>query len=272
MRLDLHVHTVASDGAWSPEEVVEGAVAGGLDVIAVTDHDTTAAVAAAREAAVGRNLHVIAGTELSSTREGRELHVLGYFVDLQASALVESQRRARTLRRRRMERMLERLGDEGVRVGMDAVLEAAGPRRSMLARPHLARAMVEAGYVASVPDAFDRYLADHCPAFVPTELQPPARAVEVILEAGGIPLWAHPPMELLDTLLPELVAAGLQGLEVFRPGTSRSASERLRRAARNRDLLVSGGSDWHDPARNDPLGSFFVTGEEVGRLLDAGGL
>lgn len=272
MRIDLHVHTVASDGAWTPEEVVDGAVAGRLDVIAVTDHDTTAGVKAAREAAEGRNLHVIQGTELSSTWEGRELHVLGYFVDPEAPALVESQRRARSLRRRRMERMVARLAEAGVRVAMDAVVEAAGPRRSMLARPHLARALVNEGYVSSVPEAFDRYLADHHPAFIPTELQDPTRAVEVIREGGGIPVWAHPPIELLDSLLPLLVDAGLQGLEVFRPGNSRSLADRLRRTARSRDLLMSGGSDWHDPARNDPLGTFFVTSDEVGRLLDQGGL
>lgn len=272
MRLDLHVHTDASDGAWSPRAVVEGAVQGRLDVIAVTDHDTTAAVADAVRAAEGRNLQVVSGTELSSTWKGRELHILGYFVDPGAPALQEHQERARSLRRTRMERMVSRLARQGVRVEMEAVVRAAGPDASVLARPHLARALVEAGYVASVPEAFDRYLADHHPAFVPTRLADPAGAIRVILRSGGVPVWAHPPLDLLDTVLPGLVDQGLRGLEVLRPRNHRHTQERLRAAARREGLLVTGGSDWHDPDRNDSLGTFWVTGDEVAELLEEGGM
>lgn len=272
MRLDLHVHTRASDGAWSPEAVVEGAVEGGLDVVAITDHDTTDAVAPAIAAAAGRRLEVVPGTELSSTWENRELHVLGYFVDPDAPALVEHRRRARSLRRRRMERMIHRLETQGVHVTMESVLRAAGPDTSVLARPHLARALVEAGHVATVPEAFNRYLADQHPAFVPTALQTPAEAIQVILESGGIPVWAHPPLEILESLLPELVDAGLRGLELLRPRTSPTALDRLRGAARREGLLVTGGSDWHDPDRNEPLGSFWVTADEVAAFLDEGGM
>lgn len=272
MRLDLHIHTVASDGAWSPEAVVEGAVAGRLDVIAITDHDTTDGVGPAKAAAAGRNLEVVAGAELSSTWEGRELHVLGYFLDPEAPALVRHRTRARVLRRTRLERMVGRLAKVGVHVEMEAVVRAAGPDTSVLARPHLARALVEAGYVASVPEAFDRYLADHHPAFLPTALQDPTEAIEVILESGGIPVWAHPPLELLDTVLPALVRAGLRGLEVLRPRTSPRVRKRLLAAAAGAGLLVTGGSDWHDPDRGDPLGAFWVTGEEVAELLEEGGL
>ena len=272
MRLDLHVHTVASDGAWTPEAVVDGAIEGRLDVIAITDHDTTDAVAPAVAAAAGRMLQVVAGTELSSTWQGQELHVLGYFVDPDAPPLVRHRRRAESLRRIRMERMVDRLEEVGVEIEMEAVLRAAGPDTTVLARPHLARAMMDAGYVTSVPEAFDRYLADHHAAFIPTELQSPAEAVEVILESGGVPVWAHPPLELLDDVLPGLVEAGLRGLEVLRPRTPASAVQRLRRAARESRLLVTGGSDWHDSRRNEPLGSFYVTGDEVAELLEEGGL
>lgn len=272
MRLDLHVHTVASDGAWRAEAVVDAAVDGRLDVIAITDHDTTDGVAPAVAAAAGRRLQVVAGTELSSTWEDQELHILGYFVDLDAPALVEHRARARSLRRRRMEGMVERLHGVGVHVGMDAVLEAAGPDTSVLARPHLARALVEAGYVGTVPEAFDRYLADHHPAFLPTALQGPGEAVEVILRSGGIPVWAHPPLHLLDRVLPGLVEAGLRGVEVLRPRTSPGALERLRAAARREDLVITGGSDWHDPDRNEPLGSFWVGADEVAAFLDEGGM
>lgn len=272
MRLDLHVHTRASDGAWSPEAVVDGALKGRLDVISVTDHDTTDAVGPALEAARGRRLEVIPGSELSSTWQGREFHVLGYFVDPEAPALVDHRHRARSHRRRRMERMIERLDAQGIHVTLDDVLEAAGPDSSVLARPHLARALVDAGYVGSVPEAFDRYLADRHPASVPTALQRPAEAIDVIRSSGGVAVWAHPPLDVLDTALPELVAAGLQGLEVFRPRTSPEALRRLRAAARRNRLVVTGGSDWHGPGRNGELGSFWVTAEEVEAFLEEGGM
>lgn len=272
MRVDLHVHTTASDGAWTPEQVVWGAVEGGLDVLAVADHDTVASVAAAIRAARSHELRVVPATELSSTREGREIHVLGLFVDPTAPVLGAHQDRARSVRMERMERMLGRLRGEGVDVAMDAVLEAAGPRRDVVGRPHLARAMVRAGYVASVPEAFDRYIGDQHAAFVPTALLDPTEAVAVILECGGIPVWAHPPQDLLDSLLPDLVKAGLRGLEVYRPGTRPAQVQRLRNVAKTAGLLPSGGSDWHDPERNDPLGSFWVGPEEIGALLEAGGL
>lgn len=272
MRLDLHVHTVASDGAWTPEEVVDGAAHGRLDVIAIADHDTTEAVGPATRAAAGRNLQVVPATELSSTREGQEIHVLGYFVDPTHPRLEAYEERARRLRLERMEEIVSRLGRQGIEVEMSAVLEEAGPRRSMIGRPHLARALVAAEHVESVPEAFDRFIGDQHAAFVPTELGDPVDAVSVIREAGGIPVWAHPPLALLDGLLPVLVRSGLRGLEVYRPWADADQVRRLKTAARTAGLLVSGGSDWHDPDRNRPLGDFFVTSGEVGALLAEGGL
>ena len=271
MHLDLHVHSTASDGAWTPEQVVDGALAGGLDVIALADHDTVSGVERATQASSGRGIRVIPATELSSTIGGREIHVLGYFVDPSAPVLLEHQARARDLRRVRMERMIERLRAEGVDIEWEAVIEAAGGEHSVLTRPHLARAMVANGWVASVPEAFDRYLGNHHSAYVPTELQSPAKAVEVVVESGGVAVWAHPPMDLLDELLPGLVDAGLMGLEVLRPRNSRHVAERLSAAAKRDGLVVSGGSDWHDLERNDPLGAFYVTEGDVRQLLEEGG-
>jgi predicted metal-dependent phosphoesterase TrpH len=171
-----------------------------------------------------------------------------------------------------MEEIVSRLGRQGIDVEMSAVLGEAGPRRSMIGRPHLARALVAADYVASVPEAFDRYIGDQHPAFVPTDLGDPVDAVAVIREAGGIAVWAHPPTALLDGLLPVLVRGGLRGLEVYRPYVGADPMRRLKAAARTAGLLMTGGSDWHDPDRNRALGDFFVTSEEVGELLAAGGL
>jgi predicted metal-dependent phosphoesterase TrpH len=271
MRLDLHIHTTASDGAWSPSAVALGA-AGRLDVIAITDHDTTAGFEAARAAAAGLPLHVIPAVELSSTHRGRDIHVLGYFVDPAAPALEAHEAHAETARERRMAEMIDRLRDQGVHVEMEAVLAAAGPERGSLGRPHLARALVQAGHAQSVPDAFDRWIGDSHAAFVPTAILDPAGAVDVVRAAGGIAVWAHPPLDLIDELLPGLVRAGLRGLEVYRPRVDVQQIGRLERTARSAGLVVTGGSDWHTPDAGSGLGDFHVTGDELSRFLEEGGM
>ena len=271
MRLDLHVHSTASDGAWSPAAVARGA-AGRLDVIALTDHDTTAGVAAASAAAAEHALHVIPAVELSSTHRGRDVHVLGYFVDPSAKSLRDHEAHAGGARERRMEAMIARLAAQGVLVDMDAVLRVAGPERGSLGRPHLARVLVEAGHATSVPDAFDRWIGDAHKAFVPTSLTDPAGAVEVVKGAGGIAVWAHPPLDLIDTLLPGMVRAGLRGLEVYRPRADPQQAAHLERTARTAGLVVTGGSDWHSPDFGFRLGDFHVTGDELARFLEEGGM
>ncbi len=271
MRLDLHLHSTASDGAWSPAAVARGA-AGRLDVIALTDHDTTAGVDAARRAASELALHVIPAVELSSTHRGREVHVLGYFVDPAAPALREHEAYAAGARERRMEAMIARLRDQGIMVDMESVIRVAGPERGSLGRPHLARVMVEAGYARSFADAFDRFIGDAHRAFVPTSVATPAGAVEIVRSAGGIAVWAHPPLDLLDGLLPGLVKAGMRGLEVYRPRADPEQVGRLERTARTAGLLVTGGSDWHTPDAGSALGDFHVTGDELARFLEEGGM
>lgn len=275
MRLDLHLHSTASDGALSPEDLVEAAVRARLDVIALSDHDTTAGVGRARKAGMASRIQVVPAVEMSTTwEEGvepEELHILGYFVDPEAPALLTHARRARRQREERLKGMVELLGEQGVEVPFQKVLEAAGPDRQSLARPHLARAMVDAGHVSDVPEAFRRYIGDDHPAYLPTRLLRPEQAVEVIRAAGGIAVWAHPPLELLDVVLPNLLEAGLRGLEVYRPRTPPDKVMRLEREARARGLAMSGGSDWHGPDSGE-LGEFWVTGEEVAALLEEGGI
>lgn len=251
---------------------MSGAVAGGLDVIALADHDTTAGVKAAQSAAAGRSLQVIPGIEVSSTWQGREVHVLGYFVDPDAPDLVAHGKRALTVREERMREMVARLAAKGVPVTFGDVEEAAGPDRVNIGRPHLARALVKLGRVTSVPEAFNTLIGDQHPAFVPTNLLGPVDAVALIAASGGIPIWAHPPGDLLDPLLPVLLREGLRGLEVYRPTNSRSDVVRLEGVCRTAGLLLSGGSDWHTPDYGVPLGAFHVTGDEVEKLLAAGGM
>ncbi len=272
MRLDLHVHTTASDGAWSASQVVEGAARGGLDVIALADHDTTAAVGAARNAGSAARVQVVPAIEVSSTHRGRDIHVLGYFVDPESDALLAHRSRATQVRAERMETMIQRLREQGIEVAFEEVEEAAGPDRGSLGRPHLAKVLVAHGHASSVPNAFDRLIGDDLPAFVPTELLSPHAAVELVLEGGGVPVWAHPPADLLDGLLPSLLGAGLRGLEVYRPTHRPADILRLEGICRSRGLLASGGSDWHTPDSGTSLGDFFVTADEIEGLLAVGGL
>ncbi len=268
MRIDLHVHSTASDGSLSPTAVVDAARSGGLDVIALTDHDTTAGVAEAMAAAGDRPI-VIPGIELSSTHGGEELHFLGYFVDPRHPALEEFAEQALRRREERMSGMIRHLAELGVRVSYDAVIESAGT--GPVGRPHLARALLQAGHVRTFSEAFDRYLADGAPAFLPTELLTPREAIDLIHAAGGVAVWAHPPLDVLERELDAFANWGLEGIECYRPMNSAADVRSLEQAARTRGLLLTGGSDWHG-VWSGPLGSFHVSREQVGGLLERGGL
>jgi predicted metal-dependent phosphoesterase TrpH len=272
VRLDLHIHSTASDGSWSPGAVARGASDGGLDVIALTDHDTTAGFEAAAERGRGIDVQVVPGLEVSSTFQGRDVHVLGYFVDPGAPSLVAHAERAGRRREERMREMVGRLKALGVPIRYEEVQAAAGPDYASIGRPHLAKALVEAGHASSIQDAFNTLIGDDCEAFVPTHLLEPVAAVEIVGAAGGIPVWAHPPGDLIDTLLPSLLGAGLRGLEVYRPRHKRAEVLRLESICRSSGLLMSGGSDWHGPEGGSALGDFHVTADEVEALLEAGGM
>ena len=266
MRLDLHLHTTASDGAWEPAEVVHGARSGGLHAIAITDHDTVAGVAEAQAAGEEAGVTVIAGCELSATLDERELHILGYGVDPTNAALLERGARARTRRRERMAEMVERLRDQGIEVDLDSVEEVAGDG-GMIGRPHLAEAMVDADHVGSVDEAFDRYIGDFHEAYVSTDLGSPQEAIEVIRAAGGVAVWAHPPSDLVDAVTPRLRDVGLRGLEAYRGNYRATKIRRYRDLAKAHGLVVSGGSDWHNPKRNEKLGRFWATWGQLKELL-----
>jgi predicted metal-dependent phosphoesterase TrpH len=268
VRLDLHIHTMASDGAWSPEAVVRAAARGRLDVIAVTDHDTVAAVGVAREAASGLDVDVLTGIEVSSTHGGRDVHVLGYGVDPEATALVGYCTRASAGREGRMREILSRLSGQGIDIDLAEVEQAAGPDRVNLGRPHLARALVARGFASSIPKAFDTLIGDGLPAFVPTGLLSPTDAVDLVRDAGGLAVWAHPPGSLVDVLLPTLIEHGLRGLEVYRPGHTSGDVSRLEGICRGAQLVATGGSDWHTPDSGSALGDFAVSSDQIGPFLE----
>jgi 3',5'-nucleoside bisphosphate phosphatase len=270
LRIDLHIHSTASDGSLPPAGVVAAARVGGLHIIALADHDTVAGVAPAQQAAYGF-LHIIPAVELSTHYNGAELHVLGYFIDLANAALVQYSERASTMRALRMQEMIERLADVGLRIEFDDVLAAAGVRPQSLGRPHLARAMLQRGYVANVSDAFDRYIGDDGPAFVPTRLISPAEAIQLIHAAAGVSVWAHPRVDQLTADLSRFVEWGLDGVECYRPRVAHGDAERMVALARNSGLLVTGGSDWHGDWQGR-LGEFALERDDVSAFLDVGGI
>jgi 3',5'-nucleoside bisphosphate phosphatase len=271
MDLDLHLHSTASDGRLPPRAVVARAVEARLDVIALTDHDTVAGVAEARDAAAGHPLHVIPALEVSSTWDETEIHILGYFVDPLHEALRGHGQEASRRRRHRLEEMVRRLADQGVVVSFDSVLRIAGDEVASLGRPHLARALHEAGYVEDPVEAFDHFIGNEHPAYIPTRLMAPDAAIQMIHQAGGLAVWAHPPTHLQDSLLPRLVEMGMDGLEAYRPYHSPEKTRRLEGLARKFDLVLSGGSDWHGPDDGD-LGTFRVHAREVSAFLERGGM
>lgn len=275
MRIDLHLHSTASDGALPPDAVVRAARDAGLDIIALTDHDTVAGVpaAVAEAAADGRTQRpvVIPGIEVSSTLNGTELHILGYFVDPEHEALREFGEEAARRRLDRMRGMVTKLERLGIQITLDDVVRAAGPEASVIGRPHLARALVERGAVATFTEAFERYIADDGPAFLPTEMLTPGEAIDLIHGAGGIAVWAHPPHPAFENELRRMVGWGLDGIECFRPRNTPEEVGKMLDGARRYDLLTTGGSDWHG-GWHGPLGSFHLTRDQADAFLERGGL
>lgn len=269
--IDLHIHSTASDGGVSPEDVVARARAGGLGIMALADHDTVAGVPAALAAAAGTELHVIPAIEISATHRERDVHILGYGIDPDHPVMRSYGARAQAAREVRIRDMIELLDDLDVAVDFDAVLAEAGPGSSALARPHLARVLWAQGHVGSVAEAFDRFIGDEGPAFVPVQILDVAGALDAIHEAGGLAVWAHPPLPMLGGALREFVAAGLDGLECHRPRVAPDDLNRLLNKARQHDLLVTGGSDWHGDWHG-PLGSFHLGREPLEPFLQRLGL
>jgi predicted metal-dependent phosphoesterase TrpH len=245
--IDLHLHTTASDGLSSPAELVALAAGAGLRTIAVTDHDTTASVPEVAAQAARRGLSCVPGVEVTSVHEGHDVHVLGYFLDTEAPSLVDLLQSVRAARDGRAREIAARLAEAGVPIDVDALLPAAGPSGRAIARPQIARALVAAGHVASVAEAFDRFLSEGCAAYVTHRGPTPAEAIWAIACAGGIASLAHPGTLARDQLIPGLVEAGLTALEAHHSAHDPATTARYVALAATHGLAVTGGSDFHGP-------------------------
>lgn len=242
--IDLHTHTSASDGALTPEELVAAACARGLNVLGITDHDTTEGIALARAAAAKAGLQLVAGVEVSTHHTAGELHVLGYDIDLADAKLEALLARSRGSRVERAKRMLRRLADLGMPIAWETVCVLAGD--GTVGRPHIAEALRQAGHVGSIQEAFERYLGAGCPAYVAREKVGPCEAIAAIHHAGGVAVLAHPMGHL--SVVPELVACGLDGLEAYYTGYVPEVTATIVEIACKHGLFCTGGSDFHGEA------------------------
>jgi 3',5'-nucleoside bisphosphate phosphatase len=266
--VDLHSHTTASDGLLAPRDLVKLAARQGVRVLAVTDHDSTSGLPEAMAEAVEHGIEIVPGLEINCDVPGAEIHVLGYYVDWQADWFEAFLAEQRAERRARVHRMVERLGELGVPLTAEEVFAIC--KEGSPGRPHVAQAMIKRGYVKSVREAFDRYLRSGGPANVPRRRLTPVEAVAVIRRAGGVPVFAHPGLAGRDGLIPELVEAGLGGIETFYPEHSAGQIEAYSALCRRHDLVATGGSDYHGPqtGRAGTLGSPYVPVEVWQELRD----
>ena len=274
--VDLHVHSNKSDGSFSPAELVSYALEKGLSAFALTDHDTMDGVEEALAAAAGKPIEVIPGIEFSSDYEGEDIHIVGLYLDCGSAFLrrrMENFVNGRTIRNREMCRRLTQFG-------MPVTYEelCAEFPDCVITRAHYARYLLSHGYTKSLKEAFDRYIGDNCPCYVPRKKITPMRAVEIVLRAGGIPVLAHPMLyhlspAKLEQLISVLKDAGLVGIEAVYSTHSPADERTVRRLADKYGLLIGGGSDFHGSAKPGldlgcGYGRLFIPEELLTRLKE----
>lgn len=254
---DLHLHSSASDGALAPAELVRLAHAAGIPAISVTDHDTVSGTGEALATADGLPITVISGVELSAGYGDRGMHILGYYIDHTDTRLQVRLAELRSIRVERAERIVYALARDGFRITVEQVLEAADG--GSVGRAHIARLLVDTGQSPSVSEAFRTLLGKTAPYYIPKPVHAPEEMLAWIAEAGGVGVLAHPGLSRVDDLIPQLVSAGLAGLEVYHPSHDAGRTSRYAELAASLGLVATGGSDFHGLDREgDALGSVDV--------------
>lgn len=258
---DLHVHTTFSDGMLTPGEVVNLAREMGMSAIAITDHDCIEGVAPAMDAALGTELEIVPGVEISAAIRDDEIHILGYFVDWREGPLVETLRKVKINRVKRMKKIIALLAETGIRVDGDKVFGTMP--EGTVGRLHLARIMVEDGLVRNVREAFDRYIGDGKICGVRHDRIDFTRVIKIIRDSGGVPVIAHPATMGRDEYLPDYIKAGLRGMEVFHVKHRASVNKKYLDLAEKYGLIVTGGSDCHGMGPDKILLGKVTVGREV---------
>ena len=266
MRVDLHAHTTASDGSLTPSQLVDRARSVGLDVLAVTDHDSVDGIADAIAASAGTPLRLVPGVELSAVWEGHDVHMLGYFIDYEDAVLLSHLEDLRAARLRRAETIVASLREAGYDITIDEVLAIAAG--GSVGRSHVARVLVNGGHAASVAEAFQQLLGRGCPFYIPKDVRSPLDVLGVVRAARGVPVLAHPGVTRVDDLISSLVGAGLMGIEAYHAEHTPEQRDRYAWLARSLGLIATGGSDFHGTeAPRQDLGSVDIPQSEVERLL-----
>ena len=264
---DLHLHTQFSDGTFTPEELVLNAQKHGLACIALTDHDTVEGCARAATACAAVQMEFIPGAELTAEHADTEVHVLGYFLDTQNRVLLEKLARFQADRQNRIYEMCAALNKHGVPLKAEAVFALANCKSP--GRPHVARALVKEKLIGNLDEAFERYLKKGRPAWVPKTKMSALESVQLIHQAGGLAVMAHPGLNRTDEIIPDLVKAGLDGIECFHTKHSTVMAERYLEIAEKYHLLVTGGSDCHGFSKKAPLiGTVKLPYDHVERMKD----
>jgi 3',5'-nucleoside bisphosphate phosphatase len=268
MFADLHLHTNFSDGTYTPEELVAQAARNHLAAIALTDHDTVEGCERAAIACKAVEIEFIPGAELTAEQNDNEIHILGYFLDTQNKKLLEEIAKFQTVRQQRIHEMVARLNALKVPLKVEDVIKLASCRSP--GRPHVARALVKAGFCSSLDEAFERFLKKNRPAFVPKAKISSQVAIELIHQANGLAVMAHPGLNRTDEVIPDLVEAGLDGIECFHTKHSTAVSEHYLEIADKYNLLVTGGSDCHGMSKGKPLiGTVKLPYQHVEKLKEA---
>ncbi len=253
-RIDLHTHTTSSDGSLSPTQLVEHAIQLGLDTLAITDHDTTQGLPEARTAINGRPLKLIPGVELSAQFQNREMHILGYFIDPTNRQFQTRLEALRSTRIDRIKEIVDQLNNLGIDITLNEVEQAAA--LGTIGRPHIAHVLVTKGYVATMKDAFEQFLGTRGKAYVPRVVPEAGEIIRWIIDAEGIPVLAHPYWEGFNrdtstVACKTLVEQGLRGIEVFYGNFSARQISFNLGLAKQFDLLITGGSDFHGEFKPD---------------------
>ena len=264
---DLHLHTLFSDGTFTPEELAGHGGRCGLMAMALTDHDTVEGCPRMAAACQTLGIEFIAGAELTAELDGSEIHILGYYLDLENERLKTDLNKFQAVRQNRIREMVARLNRINIPLRAEAVFALANCRSP--GRPHVGRALVQAGFCANLDEAFDRYLKKNRPAYVPKFKISAVDAIGLIHQAGGIASMAHPGLNRSDDIIPELVAQGLDGIECFHSKHTAAMSVYYMDIATRHHLLITGGSDCHGFSKGKPLiGGSKLPGDHYQRLKE----
>ncbi len=251
MKVDLHIHTSFSDGVFSPEKIVDTARDAELGAIAITDHDNVLSYKIAKEYANNKSPEILPGVEINTIYKGYEVHILGYFMDLNNSdfqKLIKSQQQARIKQTKEIIALLNKRA--GIKITFDSIINQVAPGGS-IGRPHIAKAITNAGGTSSVIEAYNKYINDDSNVYVQRKTVTPFEAVEVIYEAGGIPVFAHPyDVDIAEQLIKEMINFGLRGIEAYHRKHSPAIIEYFSTLAEKYGLIITGGSDFHAPNPN----------------------